>query len=99
MNVAVLGGRRARPARLLKALDGKSKRLGVGIDTGLWAQEGVRPRDGLAERSRIGCVYLSLRDRSGRGAAARNVPLGQRRRQCRQLFLELNRLERAARSR
>ena len=31
-----------------EALSEKSKRLGVGIDTGLWAQEGVAPADGLA---------------------------------------------------
>ena len=47
VNVAVMADS-ARPAALLKALAGKGKRIGIGIDTGLWAQEGVSPADGLA---------------------------------------------------
>jgi uncharacterized protein len=89
VNVAVLADT-ARPARLMKALGGKGKRLGIGIDTGLWAQEGISPRDGLAlVKDRL--VYLNLRDRSGRGANGRNVPLGQGAAAMSDLFLELNR--------
>ena len=47
VNVAVMADS-ARPAALLKTLAGKGKRIGIGIDTGLWAQEGVSAADGLA---------------------------------------------------
>jgi len=90
VNVAVLGDA-ARPARLMKELEGKSKRLGVGADTGLWVEEGVSARDALAVvKGRL--LYVSLRDRSGRGADARNVPLGQGVGNMKEFFHELNRL-------
>jgi type 1 glutamine amidotransferase/sugar phosphate isomerase/epimerase len=89
INVAVLA-EAARPERVMKALEGHSRRLGVGVDTGLWAQEGVSPRDALAvARDRLS--YINLRDRSGRGVA-RNVPLGQGVGHMTDLFHELNRL-------
>jgi type 1 glutamine amidotransferase/sugar phosphate isomerase/epimerase len=78
---------------LVSALAGASARVGVGIDTGLWAQDGVTPQDGLAkvgDRLR----YVNLRDRSGRGAGARNVRLGEGAGQLPALFHELNRLNR-----
>ena len=60
----------------MKALEGQGKRLGVGIDTGSVAQEGVSATDALAvvkDRLR----YVNLRDRSDRGPPARNVTLGK----------------------
>ena len=90
INVAVLG-EAARPVRTLKALEGKSKRLGLGIDTGVWAQQGVSPKDVLPMvKDRL--LYLELRDRSNRGPAARDVMLGEGVGQFTELFNELNRL-------
>ena len=90
VNVAVLADT-AKPSALVAALDGKSKHLGVGLDTGLLAQEGVSPRDALAAvKDRL--RYVSLRDRSGRGASARNVLVGQGSGNLKELFGELNRL-------
>ena len=68
VNVAVLADR-ARPAALLKALAGKSKRIGIGIDTGQWAQEGVSParRSGAGERTpAVPQAARPFRARSGR---------------------------------
>jgi type 1 glutamine amidotransferase len=90
VNVAVMADS-ARPAGLLKALAGKGKRLGIGIDTGVWAQEGVPPPDGLAlAKERL--LYLRLRDRSARGPGGRNVLLGQGIGNLKGLFLEMERL-------
>jgi type 1 glutamine amidotransferase/sugar phosphate isomerase/epimerase len=90
VNVAVMADS-ARPAALLKTLAGKGKRIGIGIDTGLWAQEGVSPADGLAlVKDRL--LYLRLRDRSGRGPGGRNVLLGQGIGDLKGLFLEMERL-------
>jgi type 1 glutamine amidotransferase/sugar phosphate isomerase/epimerase len=89
INVAVLADG-ARPVRTMKALEGKGKRLGIGVDTGMWAQEGVAPRDALAVvKDKL--LYVNLRDRSGRGTA-RNVPLGQGVGQLTEFFRELDRL-------
>ena len=90
VNVAVMADS-ARPAALLKTLAGKGKRIGIGIDTGLWAQEGVSPADGLAlVKDRL--LYLRLRDRSERGPGGRNVLLGQGIGDLKGLFLEMERL-------
>jgi type 1 glutamine amidotransferase/sugar phosphate isomerase/epimerase len=90
VNVALLSSD-ARPARLVKELQGRSKRLGVGIDTGLWAQEGLSTREAIAAvKERL--LYVSLRDRSDRGAAARNVLLGRGAANLVEFFHELNRL-------
>ena len=90
VNVAIMADS-ARPTALLKALAGKSKRLGVGIDTGVWAREGVSPAEGIAlVKDRL--LYLRLRDRSARGTAARDVPLGQGVGDLKRLFLEMERL-------
>jgi quinoprotein glucose dehydrogenase len=87
INVAVLADA-ARPTRLLKELEGKGKRLGVGVDTGLWAQEGVSATEGLAlVKERL--LYLRLRDRSARGAGGRNVALGTGVADLKTLFLEM----------
>jgi hypothetical protein len=91
INVAILADS-AKPAGLMKSLEGKSKRLGVAVDTGVWVQEGVVPRDALAVvKDRL--LHLRLRDRSARGATARNVLVGQGAGNMKDLFLELNRLE------
>jgi type 1 glutamine amidotransferase/sugar phosphate isomerase/epimerase len=90
IDVAVLADS-ARPVPLLKSLEGKSKRLGIGIDTGSWAQEGVKAADGIAlVKDRL--LYLRLRDRSAGGAGARNVLVGQGVGNLKALFLELERL-------
>jgi hypothetical protein len=87
VNVAVLGN----GSLLMKALEGRSKRLGIGIDTGTWAQEGISPRDGLAMvKDRL--LYVNLRDRSGRASNARNVLLGKGVANLTEFFNELNRL-------
>src|SRR5687768_6192340 len=72
LNVAVL----TSSAETLKSMEGRSRRLGVGIDTGQWAQEGVNVRDAVA-RVKDRLLYVLLRDRSARGANAQNVPLGK----------------------
>jgi type 1 glutamine amidotransferase len=90
VNVAVLADS-SRPAALMKAIGTKGNRLGIGIDTGLWAQDRVLPRDGLAlvkDRLR----YVRLRDRSSAGATARNVLLGTGTGSFKDFFTELNRL-------
>jgi type 1 glutamine amidotransferase/sugar phosphate isomerase/epimerase len=90
VNVAVMADS-ARPAGLLKALAGKGKRLGIGIDTGVWAQEGVPPADGLAlVKERL--LYLRLGDRSARGPGGRHVLPGQGVGNLKGLFLEMERL-------
>jgi type 1 glutamine amidotransferase/sugar phosphate isomerase/epimerase len=87
VNVAVLGN----PAAVMASLQGHGKRLGLGLDTGAWAQDGVSPRTGLAAiKDRL--LYVSLRDRSGRGANARNVLLGQGVGNLTEFFNELDRL-------
>jgi type 1 glutamine amidotransferase len=92
VNVAQVGGGQAKPVELVKALAGASKRLGLGIDTGEWVQDGVSSRDGLASvKDRL--LYVVLRDRAARGANARNVPLGKGVGNLTEFFNELNRLE------
>jgi hypothetical protein len=60
VKVAFLGGMAQEVAH-------RSNSLGLGADTGLWAQEGLLPRDALAGvKDRL--MYVLLRDRSGRGA-------------------------------
>jgi type 1 glutamine amidotransferase len=89
INVAVLSDA-SRPAALVKALDGKSTRLGIGIDTGLWVQDGVPVRERVAvAKDRV--LYFRLRDRSGRSASARNVPVGQGAGEMAAFFSELDR--------
>jgi type 1 glutamine amidotransferase len=74
----------------LKSMEGRSRRLGVGIDTGQWAQDGTNVRDGVA-RVKDRLLYVLVRDRSARGANAQNVPLGKGVANLRELFAELER--------
>jgi hypothetical protein len=77
-------------AETVKAMEGRSRRLGVGIDSGQWAQEGTNVRDGVT-RVRDRLLYVLLRDRSARGAGAQNVPLGKGVASVGELFAELER--------
>jgi type 1 glutamine amidotransferase len=86
VTVAVMNG----TAETVKAMEGRSVRLGVGIDTGQWAQEGTNVREGVA-RVKDRLLYVNLRDRSGRGANAQNVPLGKGVANLREFFTELER--------
>jgi type 1 glutamine amidotransferase len=86
VTVAVMNG----SADTVKAMEGRSVRLGVGIDTGQWAQDGTNVRDGVA-RVKDRLLYVNLRDRSGRGANAQNVPLGKGVANLREFFVELER--------
>jgi hypothetical protein len=88
VNIAVLGG---NAAVSMRAVEGLGKRVGIGIDTGDWTQSGLASRDGLAMvKDRL--LYVRLRDRSGRGANARNVLLGKGVGNLAEFFNELNRL-------
>ena len=86
VTVAVMNG----SADTVKAMEGRSVRLGVGIDTGQWAQDGTNVREGVA-RVKDRLLYVNLRDRSGRGANAQNVPLGKGVANLREFFIELER--------
>ncbi len=88
VNVAVLNSSDAT----LKAMDGRSRRLGIGIDTGTWAQDAANVRIEVA-RVRDRLIYVNLRDRSARGAGAQNVPLGKGVGNLRDFFAELERLD------
>jgi type 1 glutamine amidotransferase len=88
VNVAVLGG---NAAVSMKAVEGLGKRVGIGIDTGSWIQDGLGAREGLAMvKDRL--LYVRLRDRSGRAANARNVLLGKGAGNLTEFFNELNRV-------
>ncbi len=77
---------------VVSALQGHDRRVGLGIDTGIWAQEGIAPAQGLAAvKDRL--LYVRLGDRSARGAGARHVPLGKGVGNLSSFFNELNRLE------
>jgi hypothetical protein len=86
VNVAVLN----TSAATLKAMEGRSKRLGIGIDTGTWAQDGTNVRDEIA-RVNDRLLYVNLRDRSGRGGNATNVVLGKGMGNLGEFFHELQR--------
>jgi type 1 glutamine amidotransferase/sugar phosphate isomerase/epimerase len=91
INVAVLGDA-ARPVRTMKALEAHGSRIGVGIDTAMLAREGVSPKDALAVvKDRL--KYVFLQDRSQRGPASQNVPLGKGVVNMTEFFFELNRLK------
>lgn len=74
----------------IKAMEGRSRRLGVGIDTGQWVQDGTNVRDGIA-RVKDRLLYVLVRDRSARGGSAQNVPLGKGVANLREFFAELER--------
>lgn len=96
INVAAFGPG-VQEAKLVEQMKAEnfSKRVGVGIDTGAWAADGVSPREGIAGvKDRL--MYLRLRDANraaaGRGAGGRNTFLGRGAGNLRELFNELNRL-------
>jgi type 1 glutamine amidotransferase/sugar phosphate isomerase/epimerase len=67
---------RGDPALLVKALDGRSARLGVALDLGALLESGTKPADALsAVKSRLLLVRAS--DRSALGAKGKVVPLGE----------------------
>ena len=86
VNVAVVNS----SPETLKAMEGRSRRIGVGIDTGQWAQDGTNVRDGVA-RLKDRLLYVLVRDRSARGASAQNVPIGKGVAGLREFFAELER--------
>ena len=86
VTVAVLNG----SAETVKAMEGRSRRLGVGVDTGQWAQDGTNVRDGVA-RVKDRLLYVLVRDRSARGANAQNVAFGKGVANLREFFVELER--------
>jgi type 1 glutamine amidotransferase len=86
VTVAVLNS----SAETLKAMEGRSRRLGVGVDTGQWAQDGTNVRDGIA-RVKDRLLYVLVRDRSARGAGGQNVALGKGVANLREFFAELER--------
>ena len=88
VNVAVLNSSDAT----LKAMENRSRRLGIGIDTGTWAQDAANVRNEVA-RVKDRLIYTNLRDRSARGAGAQNVPLGKGVANLRDFFAELERLD------
>ena len=75
---------------IVKAMEGRSRRLGVGVDTGQWAQDGTNVRDGVA-RVKDRLLYVLVRDRSARGANAQNVSAGKGVASLREFFAELER--------
>ncbi len=66
---------RGAPRTALRALDGRSAKMGVAADLGVWMQKGVKPVDGLAlVKDRLLLVRAS--DRSALGSAGRPVTPG-----------------------
>src|SRR5437870_11401649 len=73
INVAVES--RKDPNRILHALAGVPRRMGVAADLGGWIQEGIRPVDGLAlVKDRL--MTIRVRDRNALGARGHDVTLG-----------------------
>jgi type 1 glutamine amidotransferase/sugar phosphate isomerase/epimerase len=63
------------PKSALRALEGRSARVGVSTDIGNWIEEGVKPLDGLALlKDRL--IAVNLRDRSAPSSKGRDVTLG-----------------------
>jgi len=73
INVAVES--KGDPKVVMRAVEGRGKRVGVAADLGAWMQAGVKPVDGLAiVKDRL--LLVSVADRSALGAGGRDVPLG-----------------------
>jgi uncharacterized protein len=90
VNVAVLTDP-ASQARVLGAVASHGRRIGIGIDTGLWARDGANASTalpGLKDR----LLYVRVGDRSAPGAAGRNVAAGKGVGHLTEFFNELNRL-------
>ena len=63
------------PKAAMAALNGRSKRLGISVDTRAWMQENIKPVDGLQiVKDRL--MVVNLQDRSALGARGRDVTLG-----------------------
>ena len=63
------------PKNVMKALEGRGKRMGVAADIGAWAHEGIKPVDGLAVvKDRL--MVADVRDRSAIGNKGKDVTLG-----------------------
>ena len=89
VNVAVLS-EPMNQARVMSSLAGHSKRIGIGIDAGLWADEGIAAAAGLAAvKDRL--LYVKIGDRSARGSG-RHVAPGKGIGNLTGFFNELNRL-------
>jgi type 1 glutamine amidotransferase/sugar phosphate isomerase/epimerase len=66
---------RTDPKSVLRALDGRSSRMGVAADLGGWMQAGIKPLDGLtAVKEKL--LIVRAADRSALGAKGRAVTLG-----------------------
>ena len=73
INVAVES--KGNPKVVMRAVEGRGKRVGVAADLGAWMQAGVKPVDGLAiVKDRL--LLVNVADRSALGAGGRDVPLG-----------------------
>jgi type 1 glutamine amidotransferase/sugar phosphate isomerase/epimerase len=73
INVAVES--KGDPKVVMRAVEGRGKRVGVAADLGAWMQAGVKPVDGLAiVKDRL--LLVSVADRSALGAGGRDVLLG-----------------------
>jgi type 1 glutamine amidotransferase/sugar phosphate isomerase/epimerase len=82
INVAIGNGSKketpayADPRKLLQAVNGLSKRIGVCVDTASWMEEGIKPVEGLKILGdRVIAVHLLDRTTLGRGG--HNVTLGR----------------------
>jgi len=66
---------RTDPRAAMRAIEGRSKRVGIGADLGGWMQAGVKPVDGLSVvKERL--LLVKVTDRSALGPGGRDVPLG-----------------------
>jgi type 1 glutamine amidotransferase len=73
INVAVEST--GNPNPVMSALQGRSQRVGVSADIGLWIEGGIRPTEGLALlKDRL--MVARLRDRDRFGSTGIDVPLG-----------------------
>jgi len=66
---------RTDPRAAMRAIEGRSKRIGVRADLGGWMQAGVKPVDGLGVvKERL--LLVNVTDRNALGPGGRDVPLG-----------------------
>ena len=73
VDVAVESGK--DPKGLMSAMQGRSKRIGVAADLGGWAQESIKPVDGLGlVKDKL--MAVNVHDRSALGAKGKEVALG-----------------------
>lgn len=64
------------PKNVLRELEGRGRRMGIGADLGGWLQEGIKPVDGLAAvKDRV--LLVRAADRSALGPRGRPVALGE----------------------